>query len=259
MAAAGLPLSENDRRLYALRDCHRGKKAVVIGMGPSLRVEDLERFQGFVSFACNKIYLAYDKTDWRPDFYAVNDILVAENNREEISRISDPVVLFPAYLRRFFREMGNAIFLPTYLSMVRLSKKPHYRSNPVDGIVSGGGTVLMILIQAAYWAGCSEVYLVGVDFSFQKTGPVQGRTSLGEDVLISQGERNHFVSNYRNPGECWSAPRMDQQVLGFNFARRAFERDGRKLINASRTSKLEALERVEFDNVFPHPGNAVNP
>jgi len=56
---------QNDARLSNLTDKHKGEDAVIIGMGPSLKVEDLEKFQKMTSFACNKIYLSYSKTLWR--------------------------------------------------------------------------------------------------------------------------------------------------------------------------------------------------
>lgn len=249
-ADRGVPLSNNDRSLHSLRNRHAGRSAVIIGMGPSLRVEDLDRFSGFVSFACNKIYLAFGQTDWRPDYYGVNDVLVAENNAEEIRQVGGPTALFPSYLRHQFAGMPNAIFLPRYTTLERASHAPHYREHPVEGLVSGGGTVLLMLIQVAFWTGCSEVYVVGLDFSFQVPASEAGKTHRGETVVVSAGEVNHFHPGYRKKGERWTIPRMEEQTTGFAFARQAFQAADRKLLNASRTSRLDVLERVAFDSVF---------
>ena len=82
------PERGNVRKLRALRDRHRGQRGVVIGNGPSLRVEDLDRLGGEVTFASNKIFLAFPETSWRPTYYSVSDILVARNNLEEINNLT---------------------------------------------------------------------------------------------------------------------------------------------------------------------------
>ena len=105
-------------------------------------------------------------------------------------------------------------------------------------------------IQLAYAMGCSEVFLVGVDFSFQG-GSRTGQTCESGDVLKSEGERNHFHPEYRKPGETWTVPRLKEQEHAFKFCRAAFERSGRRLYNASRNTALTVLERVSFDDVFP--------
>lgn len=46
---------------------------------------------------------------------------------------------------------------------------------------------------------------------------------------------------------------MEQHERAFRYARRAFEASGRELLNASRSTKLEVLERVDFEAVFPDP------
>jgi hypothetical protein len=57
----------------------------VIGNGPSLRPEDLDRLGSEITFASNKIYLVFDQIAWRPSYYSVCDPLVAQNNRETIN------------------------------------------------------------------------------------------------------------------------------------------------------------------------------
>ena len=45
LAKRAVFLSDNDRRLWSLKNRHKGETAVVIGMGPSLRPDDLDRFR----------------------------------------------------------------------------------------------------------------------------------------------------------------------------------------------------------------------
>ena len=242
--------SENDRRLWALKDKHVGRDAVVIGMGPSLRPEDLERFSGMVSFACNKIYLAYEQTSWRPDYYSVVDVLVAENNRQEIANLKGSTKIFPMRLRARLPDMPEALFFHNASSMKSRLNDPCFPNNPLEGVVSGGATVLIPLVQMAFWMGCQRIYIVGLDFSFEVPENTEEEAGTGRTILRCEGEVNHFHKDYRKPGERWTVPRMEQQELAFAFAREALEADGREIINASRVSKLNVLPRRDFESIF---------
>src|SRR5574341_209049 len=50
---------ESIRRLAALRDSHKGKRAFIIGNGPSLRQTDLSKLRNEFTFGMNRIYLLF--------------------------------------------------------------------------------------------------------------------------------------------------------------------------------------------------------
>ena len=244
---------ENDERLCALTHKHKGEDAVIIGMGPSLKVEDLEKFQKMASFACNKIFLAYSKTRWRPNYYSVIDILVAENNRDEILH-ADHGNSLPIHSETtwdLLKTQRNALCCKYAGSIEDWDNGVPAIMNEslADGILACGYTVLVDQIQIAYAMGFKTVYLVGVDFSFSGGIKTSEKCASGE-VLISKGELNHFHKDYRKPGEKWTVPKMEEQRHAFAFCRAAFERDGRKLINASKKSELDVLEKIHFDKIF---------
>ena len=57
--------AENDQRLTNLQNIHKGKRAFILGNGPSLSIADLNKLKNEITFASNKIYLAFEKTDIR--------------------------------------------------------------------------------------------------------------------------------------------------------------------------------------------------
>jgi hypothetical protein len=252
LAEKGIFLNNNDKQLWKLKDKHKGEAAVIIGMGPSLKAEDLDLFKDYVTFACNKIYLAYDQTSWRPNYYSVIDSLVIENNYKAIENLDGSILLFPGKKKKILPKNSNSIYFNYHkgIKSGKANKAPQYSSNPIQGMVNGGATVLLPLIQAAYWCGCDPVYVVGIDFSFIVSSSTGEKSSDNEDILEGEGEVNHFHPDYRKKGETWTYPKLDNQIVGFDFARRAYENSGRKLLNASRKTKLESLERVSFEEVF---------
>ncbi len=250
LAAAGRPLSDRDRQLHQLKDRHRGRRAFVIGAGPSLQTSDLDRLRDEITFASNKIYLAFDDTTWRPTYYSVMDVLVARNNAEKIRGLQ----LTHIHSQRVQEALGED---PRFLYLnplpsIRLfgAPVPGFSRDMMCGIHSGS-TVIYLQLQLAFYLGIREVYLIGVDFSFDvpEDAVTDSKTELGETVIQSRGEINHFHPDYRKPGETWTWPLLDQQRLAFRRAGKAFETAGGRLINASRRTKLEVLPRADFDQV----------
>ena len=78
------------KALEKLRDAHAGKRVVVMGNGPSLSRIDFDDLKGEITFASNKIFLAFDKTDWRPTYYSVEDDLVIIQNIGKLRSKIDP-------------------------------------------------------------------------------------------------------------------------------------------------------------------------
>lgn len=251
---SGIALTENDRSLASIEGRHEGEKAVVIGMGPSLKTTDLERFGGFTTFACNKIYLAFDQTAWRPAYYSVCDELVAKNNQEAIQTadFGATEMFHSKVVKPYFQEDLNCRYYGYRGDLQQWdgSSDTQLPSSLRGAVIGGGYSVLLDQVQLAYVMGFSEVYVVGADFSFLVSKRT-GENSRSGEVLESAGEVNHFHKDYRKPGETWTMPKMEEQRLAFDYCGRAYAAAGKNLINASRSTKLDVLERVDFDAAFP--------
>jgi hypothetical protein len=289
---------ENNQRLCALYNIHQGKRCFVIGNGPSLRIADLDRLKGEITFASNKITLAFTETDWRPTYYTVCDAVVAEQNRNMI--LSLPFTkIFSSFVRRFFEGDPRAVFvnpprshderravenergirfLPEHLERTTDAQKSLLRKVsdfwarhavatapdvaalmdsplfPVDwNLLRGaraGHSVVNLGIKAAFWMGIREIYVIGVDHNFTVPPTHTGEVVANNEVLLSCGEVNHFHPQYRQPGEKWTMPKLDVIAEEFAYARRVLEWAGGTIKNASRFTKLEVWDRVDFDSLF---------
>ena len=248
--ALGVAVTSNDRRLLALKDRHKGERAFVIGMGPSLRIDDLDRLNGEVTFGCNKVYLAFDETDWRPTYYSIIDILVAENNRDTVSKLNLRKI-FSREVRPYFRDTGGIIYVRGRRNPVlQGAPQPQFSQNLLLGAY-GGATVIHLQLQIAFHMGIREIYLIGIDFKYTTPEPTGELTKHGEVVLIHEGEMNYFHPDYRKPGEKWSFPELDEMYKAFSSARAALESEGGFIGNASRATELDVFPRVDFDELVP--------
>ena len=245
----GIPSSINDYRLQKLENKHTGEKCVIVAMGPSLKTSDLDLLHNIPTFACNKIYLAYEETKWRPTYYTVIDVLVAENNKKAIESVSTTRIFPSAIESKLARKTGDIFYKYNGSFGNSAPNQTSFSEQLNEGILAGGYSVVLDQVQLAYAMGFQTVFIIGLDFSF-KTAPTTGDNCAHGEILKSQGEVNHFHPDYRKKGETWTIPRLDKQELAFHAAKAAFEKDGRKLLNASRQTALDVLERTNFETIF---------
>ena len=240
-AKRGLPLTRSDRSLKRLEGIYKGRRCFVLGNGPSLRVEDLDKLLGEVTFAANKIYLLFPKTKWRPSFYNVEDDLVAKQNIEAINTVHGPIKFFHDGFQKWLADDYETVWYRVDdfpLPFPQFSLDPLCRC-------SWGGSVTYINLQMAVFMGVQEIYLLGVDFSF-----LESSTKKDDFFMVHDGEVNHFSPDYRKPGEIWNPPLIDVQKEALEYCVKFCSDRGINIYNATRGGKLEAFPRVDFDSLF---------
>ncbi|MCB1396695.1 MAG: glycosyltransferase [Rhodobacter sp.] len=242
--ASAVSVSDEDLVfLNAIRNRHAGQRCFVLGNGPSLKVEDLELLKNEVTFAANKIYLCFNETQWRPTYYSVEDLLVAQNCQAEIMALSGMTKIFPDHMLRFLPRRANhhyARWLPPADNRVQ------YRefSRDLTKGICWGSTITYSMLQMAVHMGFREIYLLGLDHSYVEPSTKQ------DGALVSEGEVNHFHPDYRKPGERWHMPVLDRLEASYTHARDYCDSIGVKVWNASRFSKLEVFPRADLDAVL---------
>jgi len=247
-ALRGFPLTESDKKLLVLKDKHKGQRCFIIGTGPSLRVEDLDRLKNEITFASNKIYLAFDQTDWRPTYYTVIDVLVAQHNRDVIERL-ELTKIFNLGAKKYFPRSKDIIWI-RWIPMPKQKgeKKFAFSTSLLNGTYPGW-TVIYEQMQIAFYMGIREMYLIGVDFSFNIPEPTGEFCDQGE-VVKSRDGKDHFHPDYRKPGETFTIPRLGLQKQAFLCAREELKAHGGMIYNASRKTALDVFPRVQLDQLF---------
>ncbi len=219
---------------------HRGQACVVIGNGPSLRVEDLTKLHelGIPTFACNRIHLIFPQTPWRPTYYCMSDEKLIKQYDDHVEDVAPENRFFPKWCREHIK---NGVFYNTLSFDYESEGK--FSLDASRGLC-GGASVTTEMLQLAYYMGFSEIYLIGVDFSYAITQKKDDRT------YTYQGENNYFIPGYLKPGEVADMPNVNANLLAFHAARTAVEGQGRIIKNATRGGKLEVFERVDLDELF---------
>ncbi len=222
------------------RNIHKGKTCVVVGNGPSLKVEDLKELHRLAipTFGCNRISLIFPQTDWRPTYYFVSDKKLLVDYPDEVDGVPVKHRFFPWYFRE---KVCNGLFYNTLTFDYEHESK--FSTDAAKGVYPAG-SVTTEMIQFAYYMGFQEIYLIGVDFNYQVTQAIDDRT------YAYQGENNYFIKGYLKPGEVADMPNVAANLLGFCAAKETIEANGRKIFNATRGGKLEVFPRADLDQLF---------
>lgn len=225
---------EYKTKLLEIKNRYSGKRCFIIGNGPSLRAEDLDKIAGEYSFAANKIYYIFPKTKWRPTFFCASDNGIIAECIEQINQLN-VVYRFlsmnhlAAYGKpRYFYHKDAVLFRERqpedYYS------KPNFSEDIMKGI-TGGFTVTYIALQLAVYMGFTEIYLLGVDHGLPKNAQA-GQT------------KNHFYADSKS-----DKANLDFEIstASYQKAKEYAEKHGIKIYNATRGGNLEVFERVDID------------
>jgi len=228
--------------LSDFKDRHKGRRGWVVGNGPSLNKMDLRFLAGDVSFGMNCIYLGFEKFGFRPTYYTVEDVFVAEDNREAISGLGGLVKFIPTDLAHAIADDENTC----WVNFVRHYKPyPQFSEDCADKVY-WGSTVTYLALQLAYYMGCDPIYLIGVDFDYKVPGWAENQ----EEITSREDDVNHFHPAYFGPGKRWHHPRLDRVEPSYRLAREFFDARGRRLINAGVGGKLEFFPRADYRDVL---------
>jgi hypothetical protein len=229
----------------SLKNKHEGSAGWVIGNGPSLKYADLDRLKGEVCIASNKIYLAFEETEWRPDYVTVVDKVLWPKIREESLKRYSRIHLPRKYYSDDSCKSKQLIFW---------RKRQMPRTKPDDSCCMcsddaifgfhGGSTVTYENVQLAMHLGLNPIYLIGCDHHYR------GESNVVQGEPVVSNEVNHFHPEYRTAGELVNPATIDLMTNSYEHARFFAEKNGYKIYNATRGGQLEVFERKDFDSIL---------
>jgi hypothetical protein len=101
-------------------------------------------------------------------------------------------------------------------------------------------------LQVAYHLGFREVVIIGMDHRYEYTGaPNEARKLEGTDP-------NHFSPDYF-AGQIWDNPDLENSEESYRIARAEFDKDGRRIIDATLDGACTIFERADYRKVFGLP------
>ena len=229
----------NQKQILRFRGIHQGKRCFIVANGPSLLKTDLDLLENEISFGMNRIYLNFDRSSFRPTYLVVVNELILEQWPTEIAALSMPKFL-NWNRRSCYDEPGSNT---TYLkSKMTINDKFQY---DLAKPVVFGATVTFVALQLAYYMGFQQVYLVGLDHNYQEKG-----TPSKTEIRSPEQDQSHFHAQYFPKGSKWQLPDLLRSEIEFDLVRRAFEADGRQVLDATLGGKCQVFEKIDFQTLF---------
>lgn len=225
--------SSKYKKLLNFKGIHNGERCFIIATGPSLTMEDIESLKNEKTISMNSICKLYDKTDWRPTYFAVQDNLVFESLQEIIRAHKEVPVFISDNIPSKFKREKEWIEFPTdtkYHSYDILRKKYYAKfSDDAYDIVYDGYSIAYSCIELAVYMGFKEIYILGADCTYL-------------------GEKEHFVdSGVEDRSRKYATPKL---IVGYEKVKEYADSHGIKVYNATRGGVLEVFPRVNLEDVL---------
>ncbi len=233
-------LSKDMRRIHRFKNIHKGERCFITCTGPSLTIKDLELLKNEYTFGVNSITKAYDRTDWRPTYYALIDLFafgqyLKDNeviggsfcNRESFFHYrADPKT-------RTGRENFLLVSYANHKERWMKKNKIKYSLDPAV-CVYDGFTVTNMAIQIAMYMGFKKIYILGADCDYTK-GAI------------------HFIEMPDDQKKI-AAKRLDVgtalSINGYFAVKKFAEKHKCEIYNVTRGGKLEVFYRDNLERVL---------
>lgn len=231
------------KEINKYKNIHKGERCFIIGTGPSLKASDLDLLKNEITFGSNRIFEIFNQTEWRPTYYLNQDYQLICKYADQIRDLS---------VKRKFMMIEAKQFFPdsTDISYFVLRHKNFYPkdadfSKHIDKFMGQGFTVTYGAIQMAYYMGFSEVYLLGIDHNYSISLNEKGVPVINENV------KDYFAGSTAKNGGDLNLPRVVESTMAYMTARKFSDKHSEfKVYNATRGGKLEAFERVDFEEIL---------
>jgi len=227
---AGTP--ENLKKYAKLQEICKGKKrCFVIGNGPSLRKEDLDRLSNEVTFASNSFFNIYD--GWLPTVYFCQDPTVMKSNLERIKKYPAMFKILNPHIKIPGSACEDAILCSVDRRPYLHGCAPYMSENFAKGLCDGY-TVTFSMLQLATLLGFQEIYMLGVDFNY-----------VIKDGKIDESSYPPGVGKVAG-----GLPNLNYNLQAYTAAAEYCKAKGIRLANLSRQTKLEVIPRQEFESIW---------
>ena len=226
------------KKIVKFKNAYEGKRCFIVGNGPSLTLEDLEKIRNEYCFGTHRVYQIFDKTQWRPTFYCAQDYKLIQDSSDEISRMDNENKFLGMVATNKYKNIAKA----TYIRMIL---KPFYPELPLfsEDMLKGfyeGFTVTYMCLQLAIYMGFKEIYLIGVDHNYSIELNPDG--TLKEDKSI----KDHFSDD----DKITNIPQTFKSTLAYISAQKYAEKHNIMIYNLTRGGKLDAFPRKKLEEII---------
>lgn len=236
--------SKYPKMIEKYKEKYKGERCFIIGNGPSLSPKDLDLIKNEKSFAANRIYNIFPKTEWRPSFYVSTDMDILRQEQEQVRMLSLPVKFITYNAKKFFGDRKDIIylFIKGSFELVRNKFVQKGVSENVAMFSEKTQTVTCVSMELAMYMGFTRIYLLGVDHNFSKYVNSSGK--LVEDRSI----QNYFEG--MQGGDSQAILYTDDTTACYKVVKQYADSCGVKIFNSTRGGMLEVYPRIKLEDIL---------
>jgi hypothetical protein len=239
-----------------LNGAYSGKRAFVLGTGPSLSLLDLSRIKDEVTFGLNSFYRHKIASSWSPTFYCLNDPSWFMQDGK-----CGPMNKYLSEIQSICSGSTFLVSLTAARESVMTGQLPPTRTRLVsfagyepgdfiwqprlDRSLPAAYNIVHSVILEAMALGCNPIYVLGCDQDinvFTFTWKHFYQESKEEEQIIAGCQQSFDESEYYH------------HTYGLRFAYNDLLRISKqwdfKIYNATRGGGLQSFERVDYDSLF---------
>lgn len=241
-------LNRNSR--FAL--CHKGRRAFVIGNGPSLNLQYLGLLKNEITFTCNAFYLNPILSQWQPTYHSHID-----------PRAFDGSVNMTGWFTEVCEKMSAATFFLHFngrnnplIKRLFPCERTYYcdfcgkiseelKSVNIARLIPGAESVSLFNICLAMYMGCDPIYLIGMDHDWLATRKFD--THFYQDAVVrglpvsTDLSKISYESDVRSLLNLWEGYKNIKSFAGACKI---------KIYNATNGGFLDVFERVGYESLF---------
>ncbi|MCZ7399978.1 MAG: DUF115 domain-containing protein [Candidatus Methanoperedens sp.] len=240
-----------------IENIQNGERCFIIGNGPSLANQDLDKLKNEYTFAVSHFFMTEKFSDINPFGYVVADPALFEESTFAIdwltklnSKCTDQMLFFPISARKTIKKYK--LFQDKNIYYLDMSGQFNEDLTKFDidltGIVPGAQTVIIMTIMVAAYIGFEKIYLIGCDSDWAK-------------YPFAKGYLPHFYNDKNVRSKPEICPRQNwkyEDVLNaaliifksYRLLNEKLKQQGIKVYNATDGGFLDVFERVDYAKIF---------
>jgi 6-hydroxymethylpterin diphosphokinase MptE-like protein len=247
---------------------HKGRRAFVMGNGPSLANMDLTKLKGEITFGANQVYLGFEKWGFETDYWTITDRLQIEKyygRFNENLKNSSFMKFIPISSHALFDFQPETTCIMHH-SFVLPKDEVEFSLDPF--VINTGKSVVFVMMQLAAIMGCDPIIMIGVDHRYNVPA---ARAQKDANVKVSERVIASAPGNMQKPIPVWGesdaagpthfdpryakdrlfhAPDVDKLGECLGAAWSQAREQGITILNATPGTALETVPKTDFDSLF---------
>jgi len=215
-----------DEEIKQLHNKHINKRCFIIGTGPSLKYTNFSLIKDEISMGVNNLFMSFIDFNIEPQYWCVADAKIFDKHYYNLLWLPTTLFLTDGAGQLFLHKPRDYPYGSRPIVIRPLSDMKSTAEFSTD-IMKGvnGGMVTLSCLQIAYYLGFKEVYLVGCDCS-------------------SKGKHYDSTVDVKSKDDYW-----EHFFKLYEVCKKVYEKDGRKIYNATVGGNLEVFERRKLEDL----------